>query len=137
MPVTLPCGVVLPAKSACFRPSTAAGTRGAIQSHESTIAKPMPATIKDTEIEAIASGLKSVAHPLRLGMLCLLADGELSVGDICDALGTSQPNISHHLSLLANRRLLTARKDANRVLYALANRRMVPAIELLRQVYCP
>ncbi len=100
------------------------------------IATPTPATINDTEIETIASGLKSVAHPLRLGMLCLLADGELSVGDICDALGTSQPNISHHLSLLANRRLLTARKDANRVLYALANRRMVPAIELLRQVYC-
>ena len=97
----------------------------------------MPATIKDTEIEAIASGLKSVAHPLRLGMLCLLAEGELSVGDICDALGTSQPNISHHLSLLANRRLLTARKDANRVLYALADDHLAAVIVLLREIYCP
>lgn len=97
----------------------------------------MPANLNDTEIAPIANGLKAVAHPLRLGMLCLLADGELSVGEICEALGTSQPNISHHLTLLANRKLLTARKDANRVLYSLANRKMVPAVELLRQIYCP
>ena len=90
----------------------------------------------DTEIAPTAEGIKAIAHPLRLGIVCLLADGERSVGEICQALGTSQPNISHHLTRLSDRRLLTSRKDANRVLYSLADRRMVPAIELLRQVYC-
>ena len=91
----------------------------------------------DTEIAPTADGMKAIAHPLRLGIVCLLAEGERSVGEICQVLGTSQPNISHHLTRLSDRRLLTSRTDATRVLYALANRQMVPAIQLLRQVYCP
>jgi len=95
------------------------------------------ATLSDTEVALIASGLKAVAHPLRLGAVCLLADGELSVGDICEALGTSQPNISHHLTRLADRKLLNARKDANRVLYSVTDPKLAAIVGLLRDIYCP
>lgn len=91
----------------------------------------------DTEITPTADGMKAIAHPLRLGIVCLLAEGEHSVGEICQALGTSQPNISHHLTRLSDRRLLTSRKDANRVFYTLADTRLSEIILLLRQVYCP
>lgn len=97
-----------------------------------TCAKPSAA-----ELALIARGLKAIAHPLRLGAVCLLADRELSVGEICDILGTSQPNISHHLTRLADYKLLNARKDANRVFYSLADEKLTAFVALLRQIYCP
>lgn len=89
------------------------------------------------ELALIARGLKAIAHPLRLGAVCLLADRELSVGEICDILGTSQPNISHHLTRLADYKLLNARKDANRVFYSLADEKLTAFVALLREIHCP
>ena len=89
------------------------------------------------ELALIARGLKAIAHPLRLGAVCLLANRELSVGDICDILGTSQPNISHHLTRLADYKLLRARKDANRVFYSLPDEKLTSFVTLLREIHCP
>lgn len=96
----------------------------------------MHAHWSDTEIAPTAEGIKAIAHPLRLGIICLLAEGELSVGEIRQALGTSQPNISHHLTRLSDRRLLTSRKDANRVYYAIADQRLNEIVGMLQGVYC-
>jgi len=46
----------------------------------------------DTEIAPTAEGMKAIAHPLRLGIVCLLAEGERSVGEICQALGCVHSN---------------------------------------------
>lgn len=91
----------------------------------------------EAELALIAKGMKAIAHPLRLGAICLLADGERSVGEICNTLGTSQPNISHHLTRLADCKLLNTRKDANRVLYSVANPKLATVVSLLREIYCP
>ncbi len=96
----------------------------------------MHANLNDKEIALIAKGSKAIAHPLRLGAVCLLADGELTVGEICQVLGTSQPNISHHLSNLADRGLLVARKEANHVFYSVAHPELVAIIALLQETYC-
>lgn len=90
----------------------------------------------DHEIELTASRIKAVAHPLRLAMVCLLAQGEQSVNDICAILGTTQPNISQHLSHLHNEGLLTSRKEANRVYYAIADQRLSEIIGMLQEIYC-
>lgn len=90
----------------------------------------------DKEVELTADRIKAVAHPLRLAIVCLLAEGERTVGDICRAMGTTQPNISQHLNVLYNQRLLTSRKDANRVYYAIADRRLDNIIGHLQEIYC-
>jgi ArsR family transcriptional regulator len=51
--------------------------------------------------ELIAT-LKAASEPTRLRMLALLAEGELSVKDVTDILGQSQPRVSRHLKLLAD-----------------------------------
>jgi ArsR family transcriptional regulator len=90
----------------------------------------------DREIELTANCFKAVAQPIRLGIVCLLAHGELTVGEICEAMGTSQPNITHHLIVLHNQELLKSRKEANRVYYSIAQQRLTNIICMLQQIYC-
>ena len=96
----------------------------------------MQAGWSDKQINLTARRLKAIAQPLRLGIICLHAEGERSVGKICDALGTTQPNISQHLGVLADQKVLTSRKDANRVYYSIADARLLEVIELLRTTHC-
>jgi len=91
----------------------------------------------EQEIKRTAERCKATAHPLRLAILCLLGQGERSVGDICQALGSTQPNISQHLTLLHDRRLLKSRKEANFVYYAIADQRLGEIIAMLQKIYCP
>lgn len=90
----------------------------------------------DKEIELTAHCFKAVAHPIRLGIVCLPAQGERTVGDICNELGTTQPNISQHLLQLHDQHLLKSRKEANRVYYAIADRRLSEIIVMLQEIYC-
>lgn len=92
---------------------------------------------KDEDIERTASRIKAAAHPVRLAIICLLAEGERCVGDIQTQIGTSQPNITQHLTVLLNLKLLRSRKDANRVFYAVADARLSDFISLLRKIHCP
>lgn len=90
----------------------------------------------DKEIELTAHRFKAVAHPLRLAIVCLLGQGERTVGDICSEMGTTQPNISQHLTQLHNQHLLKSRKEANRVYYAIADQRLSDIVGILQEIYC-
>lgn len=52
------------------------------------------------------SALRAVAEPTRLRLVALLARAELTVGEICDVIGQSQPRVSRHLKLLCDADLL-------------------------------
>ncbi len=52
------------------------------------------------------SALRGAAEPTRLRLLALLARAELTVGEICEVLGQSQPRVSRHLKLLCDAGLL-------------------------------
>ncbi len=97
----------------------------------------MNSILNDRDIAATADRFKAIAHPIRLSIVCLLLDGERTVGDICSVVGTSQPNISGHLSQLHRLGLLQARKDANRIFYAIADQRLSDIVFGLRDIYCP
>jgi ArsR family transcriptional regulator len=53
-----------------------------------------------------------------------------------EAVGTTQPNASQHLQCLANKGLLRSRKDRNRVIYSVADRRLAAILGMVRDVYC-
>lgn len=55
---------------------------------------------------AAVSALRAVAEPTRLRLLALLARAELTVGEICEVIGQSQPRVSRHLKLLCDAGLL-------------------------------
>jgi DNA-binding transcriptional ArsR family regulator len=52
------------------------------------------------------SALRAAAEPTRLRLLALLARAELTVGELCEVIGQSQPRVSRHLKLLCDAGLL-------------------------------
>lgn len=91
---------------------------------------------KDEEIMQASQAIKAIAHPLRLKILCVLGDQEVSVQDIVDFVGTSQSNISQHLAILRDKGVLATRKDANRVYYRIGDPRTIKLVGMMREVFC-
>ena len=72
------------------------------------------------EIEAVARRFEVLGEPVRLELLSVLHKaGEQTVGEIVDATGYRQPNVSKHLSTMAKEDLLVRRRDGVHVYYAL------------------
>ncbi len=90
----------------------------------------------DDDIDRASRSLKAMSHPLRLKILCVLGKNELSVQQIVDAVGTSQSNISQHLSTLRDRGILDSYKDANRVFYMVGDSRTLKLISMMKEVFC-
>jgi ArsR family transcriptional regulator len=91
---------------------------------------------KEEHIEQASRALKAMSHPLRLKILCMLGDQEVSVQDIVECVGTSQSNISQHLAILREKGVLRTRKDANRVYYRVGDGRTLTLIGMMREVFC-
>ena len=81
------------------------------------------ASLQEKDIEAACRSLKAIAHPLRLKILCGLGKHEMSVQEIVDYVGTSQSNVSQHLTIMREKGLLHSRKDSNRVFYRISENR--------------
>jgi len=91
---------------------------------------------REEDIRQAAQAIKAIAHPLRLKILCVLGDQEVSVQDIVEQVGTSQSNISQHLAILRDKGVLATRKDANRVFYRIDDLRTLKLIGMMRDVFC-
>src|ERR1035437_4279926 len=91
---------------------------------------------RDEDIQQASQAIKAIAHPLRLKILCVLGDQEISVQDIVEHVGTSQSNISQHLAILRDKGVLSTRKEANRVFYRVGDLRTLKLVSLMREVFC-
>jgi len=96
-----------------------------------------PLSTRSEDIERASHSLKAMSHPLRLKILCVLGDNEISVQDIVDAVGTTQSNISQHLAILRDKGILASRKEANRVYYRVNDARTLRLISMMQDVFCP
>jgi len=91
----------------------------------------------EEDIHLASRSLKAMAHPLRLKILCILgSSSEVSVQDIVEQVGTSQSNISQHLSILRDKGILASRKDANKVYYRISDPKILQLIGSLREAFC-
>lgn len=77
---------------------------------------------------------QGLADPTRILILYLLADSPRYVTELAEMLDVSQPTVSRHLKILRERGLVTATREGNTVHYALRDRRIVQALDLLRAV---
>lgn len=83
-------------------------------------------------MESILNSLRAIAESTRLRLLLLCAHGELTVTELADILGQSQPRVSRHLKLLCDAGLLDRFREGIWVYYRLAARGR--AAELARQI---
>ena len=72
-------------------------------------------------IPLVAARFKALADEGRLALLSTLQGGEKSVGELAEATGRPQPNVSQHLASLTHAGLVEARREGNRVFYRIAD----------------
>ena len=77
---------------------------------------------------------KVFSSPIRLQVLNILREQEMSVSNLAGRLGVAIGNLSQHLNMMKQRRVLVSRKDGNVVYYRLANPKMLKAFDLIREI---
>ncbi len=75
-----------------------------------------------------------LSDPKRITILYALADGSKSVMELAEILALPQPTISRHLKILRERGMVMSQRNGANIIYALGDRRIIRALDLLRQV---
>jgi len=93
--------------------------------------------MNDHDVDNVAGLLKTMAHPLRLKILCLLQDKEMTVGQLRDEVKTTNANVSQHLTILRNKDIISFRKDANFIFNKIADPRIIELMSTMKGIFCP
>ncbi len=80
--------------------------------------------------------MKTLGHRDRLMILCQLADGEKSVGQIADLLEIPQSPLSQHLSRMRKEGLVNTRREAQTIYYSLKSGEASRIVEVLYELFC-
>jgi len=82
------------------------------------------------KIASIASILKTLGHPVRIKIICILENKKLSVNEILGLINNNnnnnnidQPTLSHHLIKLKNAKILKSSKSGLHVYYELTSKK--------------
>ena len=115
----------LPAKAARRATRTQAATRQTIDPE-----------LMRVHAASAARLLKALGNEKRLMLLCLLVEGEKSVGDLNARLELSQSALSQHLAILRDDQLVTTRREAQSIYYSLADGPAQKVIATLHTIFC-
>lgn len=106
--------------------------------NETNIVEKMP---KTETIQTVADAMKQLGDPSRLRIFWLLCHCEECVINIAAATEMSSPAVSHHLRLLKNAGLITAKRNGKEMYYRAADTPMVDklhhTIEEIARISCP
>jgi ArsR family transcriptional regulator, virulence genes transcriptional regulator len=81
--------------------------------------------------------LRALSNENRLMLLCLLFEGEKTVGELNESLPLSQSALSQHLAVLRDEGLVRTRRAAQKIYYGLDSAPAQRVIETLHAIYCP
>jgi DNA-binding transcriptional ArsR family regulator len=91
----------------------------------------VPHPLPEPLIELVAQRFRVLGEPMRIKLLDHLRDGDATVGELREALGASQQNVSKHLGVLLAAGMVSRAKEGNHARYAISD----PAVfELCDQV---
>lgn len=89
------------------------------------------------QVRQAASFLRALSNDRRLMILCLLSDGERTVGDLERRVGLSQSALSQHLARLRHDGLVQTRRESQTIYYSLKGDHAIRMLEVLIGLYCP
>ncbi len=87
--------------------------------------------------EEAAELLKALSNPQRLRVMCILIDGEKTVGELNAQIDLSQSALSQHLAVLRDGGLVRTRRESQNVYYSVVDGPVHRIIQALHDVYCP
>jgi ubiquinone/menaquinone biosynthesis C-methylase UbiE len=85
------------------------------------VSAPEPAVAAGASMDELLAALRAAAESTRLRLLVLCARGELTVSELAQILGQSQPRVSRHLKLLCDAGLLDRFREGSWVFYRLSS----------------
>lgn len=94
-----------------------------------------PAAMREHATDA-ARLMKALGNENRLMILCVLAEGELSVGELNERIPLSQSALSQQLSRLRGDGLVRTRRESQTIFYSLAPGPADKIIHALHDIYC-
>ncbi len=94
--------------------------------------KKMPRLLAADDLEQIAARFKVLGEPMRLKILQSVCKEPRTVNDIVTATGSTQANVSKHLSLLTAAGILERERNGQCVYYGMKNKLAVQLCELVR-----
>lgn len=99
----------------------------------------MAVAVVDSKLSVVAGRLfKVLGDPTRLALLRRLAEGEASVGELVEAVGSpSQSRVSNHLACLRWCGLVTSEKVGRSMFYRLADPGVLSLLDLACDVAAP
>ena len=86
--------------------------------------------------QQVSAILKQLANPYRLMILCCIATGEQTVGDLNEQVDLSQSALSQHLAKLRESEIVTTRRESQTIYYRIANQKIKYLLEVLQQQFC-
>ena len=86
-------------------------TRPAPAARETTVAVPHP--LPDELVDLIAERFRALSEPTRIRLLDELREGEATVLELTELIGTTQQNVSKHLGFLQRSGIVARRKQGN------------------------
>lgn len=81
--------------------------------------------------------LRALGNERRLMILCQLADGERSVGELIPLVGLSQSALSQHLAVLREDGIVATRRERQTIWYRLADPAALKVVQTLAEIFCP
>ena len=90
-------------------------------------------TLRAAEVAAL---LKTLTHPARLRIACVLVEGERSVGQLEAELEVHQPTLSQQLTVLREAGIVETRRDAKQIFYRLTDGRVARLVQSLYDIFC-
>jgi DNA-binding transcriptional ArsR family regulator len=89
-------------------------------------------TLKQEIIQLEADFCAALSEPTRIFILYALNDQSLNVTELTNELGIPQPTTSRHLKVLRERGLVYTKRQGTVIIYHLADKRIIQAMDLLR-----
>lgn len=83
-----------------------------------------------------AEVLKTMSHPDRLMILCMLLENELCVSELNEVVPLSQSALSQHLAVLRNSELVRTRRVSQTIYYSIQDEAPVKIIAVLKELFC-
>jgi ArsR family transcriptional regulator len=89
--------------------------------------------LSETELELVAVRFRALGEPMRLRILQAVCHQPRTVGEIVQAVGAGQANVSRHLAVLAATGILTRQKDGQTVIYGMKDSLVIKLCQTVRQ----
>ena len=82
-----------------------------------------------------AEFFKALAHPLRIKILEVLAEGEMGVNEIQTTIGSEGSAVSQQLMILRSKNIVVGQKNGNRVIYSLRDPLIIELLQVAKQIF--